>query len=377
MKNIKKITSLAVVIFLFQNAFSTHTLGSYFQYTYMSTTGNTDKYKINLTLYSDCSISQVVPCDTSINVCIYEGTAIYATVPVIKKSSKYINAQNPDNCTAKPYSCVQSCEYEAIIDLKQNTNGYQLTWVRCCRGNLENLQRDINNGPIFGTTLTAFIPGNELKNSNPVFAQTPWAMICFADTAIWVNPAVDPDGDSLSYSIETPLAGGAPANPLPDCSNTFSQPTQIAYAPGYTTNTLFGSDGISTLDPYNGSLTLLAKRVGYFTGSTKVTEWRKGVAISSSILDYSIAVEFPLGVKNIKNSRLQVVPNPSNSSCTISGLNDNQYNWVLYNAQGSTVQNGMSSGDLQLNTSELPYGIYMLRIECAGTIKDCKILVGE
>ncbi|MCC7298905.1 MAG: T9SS type A sorting domain-containing protein [Bacteroidia bacterium] len=377
MKNLKKTCLLLFVVFILQNASATHTLGSYFQYKYLSTSGNNDKYKITLTLYSDCAINIIVPCDTAISVCIYEGSTIYNNVQVLKKSSNYVNAQNPDNCSATPYSCVQMCEYETTVDLKQNTSGYHLTWVRCCRGNIENLQRDISNTPIFGSTLYAFIPGNETKNSNPVFAQTPWAKICFADTAIWVNPAVDPDGDSLSYSIETPMAGGSDVIPAPDCSNTFSQPSSVAYAPGYTTNTLFGADGLSTLDALNGSLTLYSKRTGYFTGTTKVTEWRKGVAISTSNFDYSIAVEFPLGIKNTEISSLKAVPNPSNGLCTVKGLNNEPYSWVLYNSQGSIVRSGNATGVLQLNTADLSLGMYMLRIQEGATARDCKILVGE
>lgn len=79
------------------------------------------------------------------------------------------------------------------------------------------------------------------------------------------------------------------------------------------------------------------------------------------------------GIDNANQYTLTVYPNPSTDNIQIKGMNGG--NLTLYNISGQTVllQNNVSENQV-LNISNIPSGIYILKMEKSGITKQVKII---
>lgn len=265
---------------------ASHVIGGYIQYRHL---GN-NQYEVTLTVYRDCYYGGP-SFDDPAYVGIYRANgSLHSTLsigdPVIRRLNP--NIQNP--CVVVPKNiCVQEGIYKDTVFLMPINGGYDLVYQRCCRN------RTILNivAPNFtGATYTAHIPGpNQVlgRNSNPIFNQFPPIAVCVGEPLVVDQSAFDPDGDSLSYGLCTPLDGrtGNQAQPNPPPPPPHST---VNYTNGFSALYPLTSNPPMTIDPVTGLLTGYPVLQGQFVVGICVTEYRNGKVIGTYLRDFQFNV---------------------------------------------------------------------------------------
>ena len=82
----------------------------------------------------------------------------------------------------------------------------------------------------------------------------PDAYFCANNTKLMNFPAVDPDGDSLVYSLVDPLnsSGNSNGTSAGSSSGTYPFYTACQWAPGYNINNIVGGNPPMAIDPASG-----------------------------------------------------------------------------------------------------------------------------
>ena len=151
---------------------------------------------------------------------------------------------------------------------------YHIGFTDCCRnGAIQNLSNPLSNNMYLTTTVTHF---DSTNNSTPFFLVQP-VIFLPRNTSWGYNPLpFDLDGDSLVWSLDTPLTA-------------FNTPCGGYTAPPST------STGPFTLNSANGSITWTASTLGNFNATVLVEEYRNGVKIGEIRRDMQFIVVAPSG----------------------------------------------------------------------------------
>lgn len=171
-------------------------------------------------------------------------------------------------------SLIQGIPYGVEIYLFRDTvqvpgpGSYQVSWQNCCRnGAILNMSQPLNEAMY----LQSIFLVDSSANSTPVFLAPP---ITYLPVGVpWQYNAlpVDADGDSLAWSLVTPL----------DDAN---QPVQGYQLPPADTSNPF------SIDPVSGTITWTADTVGNFVASLLVEEYRNGQKIGEIRRDMQMVV---------------------------------------------------------------------------------------
>lgn len=145
---------------------------------------------------------------------------------------------------------------------------YKVSWKNCCRnGAILNMMQPLNESMY----LQSVFQVDSAPNSTPVFLAPP---ITYLPVGVpWQYNAlpVDADGDSLVWSLATPL----------DQAN---QPVQGYQLPPADSTNPF------SIDPLSGTITYTADTVGNFVASLLVEEYRQGQKIGEIRRDMQMVV---------------------------------------------------------------------------------------
>lgn len=269
--------------------FATHILGGEMSYTYLGD----DDYFVTLTLYRDCGPDNV------------NNTALdfQAAIGIFNSSGSLVNTVHFDlpgelnvpvvvinPCLAAPPSiCAKMGIYSGTIHLPSGTGGYTLTYQRCCRSPVVT---NITNTPAQGMTVTVQVPDPDITgaNNSPAFQYDPPTVLCLDQTFVLDQLAVDPDGDSLAYSMCSPLQGGDDLfNAMPD--PPLAPPyNPIVWAPGFSTSNQLNSTPPAVFANNDGFLTVHPTTIGSFAVSLCVSEFRDGVLLNTLVRDFRFLV---------------------------------------------------------------------------------------
>jgi hypothetical protein len=275
-----------------------HIAGADFYYNYL---GN-HRYELRFRMYRDCSLDgsglPVAYFDDEIEFFIFK-SATKELVKVVKaprpREILYVTPGDAVFCiSALPPVCLQVGTYVAIVELPPIPGGYDIGWQRCCRNsNVMNLY----NSNAQGATFLVHIPGTEAfpTNSSPRFKDWPPLFLCRNTVFHYDHSAIDPDGDSLVYTIFTPYTGESftgqgvsQSNPVVSFGiNPMGPPPylSVTYAPGYSALLPFGNGGIFSIDRQTGLLEVSSPQNGLFTVAVAVDEYRNGVYQSTVFRD--------------------------------------------------------------------------------------------
>lgn len=160
-------------------------------------------------------------------------------------------------------------EIYKFIDTIQlpNQGRYTIEWQNCCRnGAIINMGNPLSESMHFETTLTA-----KGANSTPTFLVPPITFLPKGQPWQYNALPVDRDGDSLVWSIDTPLTDigqyvSGYQTPLADTSNPF------------------------TINAQSGTITWTADTTGNFVVSLLVEEYRQGQKIGEIRRDMQMVV---------------------------------------------------------------------------------------
>lgn len=276
----------AIFCWLCQTVLGTHVLGGEMYYDKL--TG--DQYRITLKLYRDCGPGNAnnTGFDFEAKLSVFDGNGSFFSqhdVTFTGEQDLEVDLNTP--CLQAPPSiCATWTVYTSTLTLPPNATGYIISYQRCCRTpTTTNLPSTLQQG----LTCTVTVPPSTVGiNSSPRFSDLPPIAMCLGQDMSFDHVATDPDGDLLVYDLVTPFAGATGDDPAPYATPPPYAP--IVWAGGYSgLAPLNGAPGLA-IDPVSGELTAHPTLVGSFAIGIRVSEYRNGVLLGSSIRDLRLDV---------------------------------------------------------------------------------------
>lgn len=251
---------------------ASHAMGA--DLTYECLGGNT--YKLRLSFYRDC-IGINAPTNVFINITSQScGQSLGVTCYPIPGTGQEVTPICPSalsTCNGGNFTGIQEYIYEGIITLPMQCPDWHFSYDLCCR-----------NAAI--TTITT--PGtstfhifadlnNTISpcNSSPTFSNKPVPFICLGQQFCFNHGAFDPDGDSLVYSLITPLQTAS---------------STVNYIGAYNAANPLNSSPPVQFNTQTGDICMTPQQLQVTVMAVLVQEYRNGVLIGAVERDIQITV---------------------------------------------------------------------------------------
>lgn len=273
--------------FFSSSCYATHIVGGELTY---SCLGN-NLYELRLVVYRDCyNGNPGAYFDNPAYVGVYNASGDLVgelDMPWLMVDDTLSPTLSGECLVAPPDVCVHTSFYLDTIELQPIPGGYELYYQRCCRnGTINNIISPLTTGATFGVSIsqTAMLE----CNSSAQFNNWPPILICVNEPVDFDHSATDIDGDSLVYSLCTPLDGATQLVPYPTPPQQ-TDPMPVVWQPPYNSNNMLGGVPLS-IDPSTGFLTGIPNTVGQFVVGVCVEEYRNGELISTTRRDFQYNV---------------------------------------------------------------------------------------
>jgi len=271
----KKTITLAALCLLFScKLFASHLASAEIRYEY---TGTGNQYRIYLTLLKACE-----PFNASLasNEMVYISSSCASTtqltLPLYSGPDTIANycAGTLNSCaqTNSIYPGFERRTYSATVNLSACSD-WKISWYSCCRnGQIANLSNPMNADIYVEATLDNSVA----LNTSAWFANpSPLMVAQNTATTIPLDP-VDAENDSLVLEWYNPMI-----------SSSSTSGTAASYAPGFSFANPLGTGGSVTINA-NQSVTILAPLAGKFVLALKVSEYRNGVLVGTTMRDFNV-----------------------------------------------------------------------------------------
>lgn len=281
----KKLLFLILFLLSFTNVTkASHAAGGELLYTWISDS----TYKITLKFYRDCS---GIPEPASMTCYCLNMCTAYCTQLTLNKVTSIPNGQEvstgcpgyPSTCNGGTFPGYREWIYENTITLPSRCNFWKFYISENARNTtITNLASPgTQNLYIEATLNNQYAQGN----SSPYFTVKPVPYLCVNNPYNYNNGAVDPNNDSLSFSIIQPKNGAASCTSVPN-DIQFSNTTlyNLTNNPLSTANTF-------NINPTTGQITFTPDIQQNAVVSVLVKEWRNGIQIGSVMRDMQIIVK--------------------------------------------------------------------------------------
>ena len=259
------------IVFCSQKARASHAMGA--DLTYQSMGGNT--YEITLTLYRDCF--GIFPEDSfpllSSSSC-YSSTIIYLVQD--SGTGQEITPNCPtaiSTCNGGFYTGIQQYVYRGTITLAGACSDWLFEYDLCCRNAaITTINRPGETSMHVYATLNNLAVAN---NNSPTFSNLPVPFACIGQRYCYNHGAFDVDGDSLAFSLITPIsASGVP----------------VGYRSPFTSNNPLSSNPALSFNPRTGDICITPVAIEVTVMAVLVNEYRNGVLIGSVERDMQLTV---------------------------------------------------------------------------------------
>ena len=275
------------------SAQATHIVGGEFQLIHLQD----NRYQLSLILYSDnISIQDPAAIDPYATVHLWQKSTNMRmrSVTLPKVSHTQVPYTNPD-CIIPELSTskvIYSAEIRLESSIFNHPGGYYINYERCCRnGVINNIVRPGHVGQAFYLEFPAVI-----KNGEPFINSSPSLFPPLSDFARLGYPfyfdfrGTDIDGDSLVYSLATPLAGSSSQDP----GNVLPPPRpapydRVQWAPGYSQSEMIPGTPPLRINS-EGFIQLTPTQTGLFVFSVLAEEYREGKKIGEVRRDFQMLV---------------------------------------------------------------------------------------
>jgi hypothetical protein len=269
-----RIILFVVSVLSVQYAFGQHFSGAELYYEHIMA----NDYRVHYVYYQDCadpwfvwSYRDVTAKSTSNPSLNYMVQLTLDSIEVITQQT-CTNYSNPCTGGTGAYG-LEKWHYSGVFTLSPKDDWVLQHWA-CCR--------DSSNvsymSPIFVYAQLNNVDGP--NNTSPVFTEQP-THIAYANDDVYMNlGAIEPDGDSLSYSFFPPATSGVN-------SSTY-------YNVGYSDTNFTGYSTAATIDPITGQIWCKSAISQNVVMSVCVKEWRKvnGVYIEIGRVHRDIEIKF-------------------------------------------------------------------------------------
>lgn len=274
-----KLILLSVLLVLGIGVQARHIAGGELWVTHLSG----DKYIINLRFFRDCSPG-AADFDQGVTVGIYDKltNAEMDTFRLARGKNYKTNVGNNSCITST--SCIDVQEYSLEVQLPKsqygNKAGYYFSWQRCCRnGVIQNIVDPGATGIAYYSEIPSPFPsgGSQFIDNHPIFNKPPVEFLCVGKNLSYNFNVTDSDGDSLVYSLVTPLQGNADTAQVISVSP--GPYPEVTWEAGYDENNSVGGSPELTINPKTGTINVTPQDIGVFVISILVEEYRNGLKI--------------------------------------------------------------------------------------------------
>ena len=276
-----------LLIFTYTNLHATHIVGGYISMHYLGISGsaiNNLDYEITLIVYRDQGGVALPNPVTGMKVFNGMNDTVGFGFSLDLISQQFLNFG--DSCFMPKNLLVEEFIYKDTISLSIYSEGYYFAWETCCRNaGIINIDNPLSAGTTYKSEILISDPNNGfayLENSSPTFGFDSLmqqyyphnAYLCKEQEHTFNFNAIDPDGDSLAYSLATPLnchpfnwPPGPITKPAPYDTITWLNSN-------YNTNNPLGPSSYMYIDPITGYLTSYATTIGVYVFSIRIEEYR-------------------------------------------------------------------------------------------------------
>ncbi|WP_221392262.1 gliding motility-associated C-terminal domain-containing protein [Dyadobacter sp. NIV53] len=292
MKN--QFTLLFLILLSFFNANATHIVGG--QLFITENKGSYYNYKIGLTMYFDAINGNPGAEDPFVNIYVFrkrDNVSVgYLQAPKIERKS--VNYTNPV-CGISTLETIM-ITYASDLRLEgsafNDPQGYYMVWDRCCRnGTITNIKIPGDAGSLFYLEFPPIVKNNvNFSNSSPVFPTIQGDYACVNAPFLFNFGGTDADGDSLVYSLITPMQGYSTKDvPSAPGQGASSYPT-VTWIDGVTIANIIPGPKPLTVDSKTGMLSVTAGSTGLYVFTVRVDEYRNKTKIGTLTRDFQLKV---------------------------------------------------------------------------------------
>lgn len=292
----KKIFIILFVLLFGANSYASHIPGGNLTY---QCTGNPNEYLVTMTLFVSCpSTLGNQYTVTASNTCGLPNPTI--TLPQLgtqQEVSQICPAQqNQSDCPPGTGGIpgVLMYTYQALVTLPAGCNTWTFAFSLCCRDASTNTNGGSGNSMYFQTTMNSITAPCD---ASPYVTAQPIPYVCAGQPQTYCPGAIDPDGDSLYYSLVNPMG----ANAVP-----------ITHPAPYTPTAPLQN---FTLDPLTGCITFNQPTTGNFVVTYLIEAFDANGNLTGSIIH-----DFQFEVINCTNT----IPAPPAGGITLTSGNATQ-----------------------------------------------------
>ena len=295
MRNRAVIIFLCAGLSLFTDAKASHIVGGEIELIHQSGT----QYKLNLNLYFDVLNGSPGAEENAILVSIFrkKDNQRMGSVQLPRISKSRVDYYQPECSSGEVVT--NKLVYSTMINLPasefSDPDGYYVAWERCCRNyNITNVYSSAPEvGTYAGQTFYLEFPAIT-KDDEPFINSSPILFPPLNDYACpnrpyWVDfQGTDPDGDSLVYSLVTPLNTTSGQAVVPGGANPGPYPN-VHWKTGFgINNILYGAPDLEISS--DGFLSVTPTVQGLFVFAVKVEEYRDNEKIGEVRRDFQLLV---------------------------------------------------------------------------------------
>lgn len=230
--------------------------------TYEHVPGTVRDYSVKLTLYQDVSKANLNPTQSlSYTSSCHPGGTL--TASLLNSSIRGTPIQATFNCASQSQAGtlnIAKWVYELTVTLPMNCFDWNFYWTDSTR---DSSITNIVNPGAHGILIKSWLNNNLGQNSSPILISEPFRQFCansLCPLSIYQS-VIEPDGDSLTFSLGEPMDGPYPGSVIP-------------WANGYTTNDpITGTSGLN-FNSTTGTFILMASNPGQIIYKGIIKEYR-------------------------------------------------------------------------------------------------------
>ncbi|MBW8049920.1 MAG: hypothetical protein FVQ77_06205 [Cytophagales bacterium] len=272
---VSKIVMLTLLMLEASKTFASHSVGADISYECLDPVTRT--YLVTVKFYRDCDginapgSMSITPTSSCGNGTAFTLNKIPGTPTVIDPT-----CGGTSSCSGGPDKGIEEYVYQGITILPFVCSDWIFAWSTCCRNAaIDNLNGPSSQSSYFAAMLNSI---DAPCNTAPVFSNLPVPFACNGQSYTFNNGAYEPDGDSLVYSLVSPMQSvSTPVSFLGPYTATAPLPVSIPFTVDPVTGDItFTPNAPST--PFDGVFALL------------IEEYRNGVLIGSVVRDMQITI---------------------------------------------------------------------------------------
>ena len=273
-----------------------------------------ESYTLLLNLYFDAVNGSAGALDADLTASIFEKGSNNRLMNVVLPltNNTFVNYTNP--ACAKPTLSTRKLVYSQLINLSAsvytNATGYYVAVERCCRNaGISNIFQPFDAAQTFYMEFPAVV-----RRGQPFYDSTPRIFPPLADYACrnelfyYDFGGQDADGDSLVYSLVTPLNGHATAAAPKPATAGPAPYTLVTWNAGLNQSNQIPGTPTLSINSATGRLTVRPSNIGLFVFGVRCAEYRKGEKIGESRRDFQLMV---LNCPTNTKPTMVLLPNPA------------------------------------------------------------------